>query len=97
MYNDFFKQHLIDTVQEEYGLDEEEIVKLISYLEKFENDPKDALRKARKKKNKKSLDNLIRLVLNKELEQKQSLEYKRGPVTPNDSFVIPIGIPLNIP
>lgn len=96
MYEKFFMQHLLDQVQAEYDLDDEEMSKLISYLEKFEADPRKALKMARKKQNKKNLDNIVRMVLNKEIADNSHTEYRPEPVlNGNKPFVFPIGLPLS--
>lgn len=95
MYENFFMQHLIDQVQDEYSLSDEEMSKLIEYLEKFEQDPKKALKRARKKRNKKNLDNIIQVVLNKELVRDADTRFNADPMpSTNGPFVFPVGLPL---
>lgn len=94
MYNEFFMQHVIDQVQGEYDLSDEEMSKLIQYLEKFEADPKQALKRARKTRNKSNLDNIIRLVLNKEIANNAHKEFRDDPLPAQSG---PLSVPMSLP
>lgn len=95
-HNNFFLYHLYDEVQQRYGLTDDEMEKLVSFIKKFhgQNAGK-ALRNIRKKENKKALEQIVQEVAGRELNMDSVKDIKFDPVTTRDTLVFPMSLPLS--
>jgi hypothetical protein len=95
-YSDFLLQHLQGQMQEEYGLEDEDLENLASFLEGFEGGNRSqALVKATKPANRDSLKKVMQEVLDREFQEDAETDMKFEPVTMQDTLNFPMGIPLS--
>jgi len=96
-HENFFMYHLYDEVQNKYGLSETDMNKLVAFIQKFHGEGAGkALSQLRKRKNRKSLDQIVQEVAGRELQSDSVTEMKMDPIVPNDSFSVPSDLPLSI-
>jgi hypothetical protein len=94
-FRDYFAHHLEDEIQNRYNLDDDEMEKLINYLQQFEPDGSTSLKKFRRRENRNHLEKVMQEILNKELEEDAPKDLRLDPVTQQDTLVYPMGLPLS--